>query len=81
MVSDQVKRLELKSPLILSTPQQVGQAETIQKIVSSASIIPAGIYAKATMHTPSHITEDAVSFAKTENADCVIQSAEDQPLV
>jgi alcohol dehydrogenase class IV len=71
-VSEQVKRLELKSPLILSTPQQLSQAEAVHKIVSRASIIPAGIYTMATMHTPSHVTNDAVSFAKTVHADCVI---------
>ena len=69
---NEIKRLGLKSPLFLSTPQQVGQAEDIQKIVIDASITPAGIYTQATMHTPSHITEDAMSFLKTKSADCVV---------
>jgi alcohol dehydrogenase class IV len=68
----EITRLGLKSPLFLSTPQQVSQAEDLQKIVSDASITPAGIYTQATMHTPSHITEDAMSFMKTKNADCVV---------
>ena len=69
---NEINRLGLKSPLFLSTPQQVSQAEEIQKIVSDASITPAGVYTQATMHTPSHITEDALSFVKTKSADCVV---------
>lgn len=69
---DEIKRLGLKSPLLLSTPQQVDQAEQLARIVSAASITPAGTYTKATMHTPSHITEEAMSFIKSKNADCVV---------
>jgi alcohol dehydrogenase class IV len=69
---NEIKRLGLKSPLFLSTPQQISQAEDIQNIVTDASIHSAGIYTKATMHTPSHVTEDAMSFMKTKDADCIV---------
>lgn len=69
---DEIKRLGLKSPLLLATPQQVDQADQLAKIISSASIEPAGTYTNATMHTPSHITEEAMSFLKSKNADCVV---------
>lgn len=68
----ELERLGLKSPLLLSTPQQVGQAEMLAKIVSAASITPAGIYTNATMHTPLNVTEEAMEFVKTKNADCVV---------
>ena len=69
---DEIKRLGLKSPLLLSTPQQISQAEDLAKILTSASIEPAGTYTNATMHTPSHITEEAMSFLHSKSADCVV---------
>lgn len=69
---EEVKRLGFKSPLILSTPQQVSQAEDLAKILTNASIEPAGIYTNATMHTPSHVTEEAMAFIQDKSADCVI---------
>jgi len=69
---DEVKRLGLKAPLFLSTPQQVTQAEVIQELVNKTFIVSAGIYSQATMHTPYHVTEDAMSFMKTKSADCVV---------
>ncbi|KAK5371129.1 hypothetical protein LTR20_007265 [Exophiala xenobiotica] len=69
---EEIKRLGLKSPLLLSTPQQVSQAEDLAKILTSGSIEPAGTYTNATMHTPSHITEEAMSFLKSKSADCVV---------
>ncbi|EHY51963.1 hypothetical protein HRR83_003475 [Exophiala dermatitidis] len=69
---DEIRRLDLKSPLLLSTPQQVSQAEDLAKILKNASIEPAGTYTNATMHTPSHITEEAMSFLRERSADCVV---------
>ena len=69
---DEIKRLGLKSPILLSTPEQVSQAQTLEKILTGASITPAGIYSKATMHTPSHITDDAMSNMSSANADCIV---------
>ncbi len=69
---DEIKRLGLKAPLLLSTSQQADQAEDLAKILSAGSITPAGIYTNATMHTPSHITEAAMSFLDSKSADCVV---------
>src|SRR5271170_5203841 len=68
---DELNRLGLKSPLLLSTPNQIDQAALLAEILSS-SIEPAGTYTNATMHTPSHITEEAMSFMKSKNADCIV---------
>ena len=69
---EEVKRLGLKSPLLLTTPQQVDQGQQLHDILTAASIEPAGTYTNATMHTPSHITEEAMTFLKSKSADCVV---------
>ena len=53
----EVERLGLTRALVLSTPQQVGQAEAIAATLGARS---AGVYANATMHTPVEVTEDAM---------------------
>jgi alcohol dehydrogenase class IV len=68
----ELQRQFLTSPLLLSTPQQVDQASVLAIILENASIKPAGTYSKATMHTPSHITDEALTYAKESKADCVV---------
>ncbi|KAJ9655139.1 hypothetical protein H2198_005914 [Neophaeococcomyces mojaviensis] len=68
----EIQRLGLKSPLLLSTPQQVSQAEALADILGGASIKPAGTYTNATMHTPSQITEEAMEYLQQNAADCVV---------
>ena len=69
---DEVKRQSKSKPLILCTPEQVKHATDVANILDNASIKPAGIYTKATMHTPTHITDDALDHAKECGADCVV---------
>ncbi|PIG82930.1 maleylacetate reductase [Aspergillus arachidicola] len=66
---DEISRLNLKAPLVLSTPQQVRQAEMVKDVLKGKV---AGIFTEATMHTPTHITEKALEYAKSQNADLVI---------
>lgn len=68
-LSEEVARLKLSSPLLLSTPQQVHQAKTLEGLLNGEV---AGIFTEATMHTPSHITEKALEYAKSTKADSVI---------
>jgi len=68
----EIKRQSLTSPLLLSTPQQIDQAEVLAKILENASIKPAGTYTNATMHTPSGITQEALAYATETKADCVV---------
>jgi alcohol dehydrogenase class IV len=68
----ELQRLNLSSPLLLSTAQQVSQAGDLEKILKDASITPAGTYSNATMHTPSNITEEAMEFLKSKSADSVV---------
>jgi alcohol dehydrogenase class IV len=68
----ELQRLSLSTPLLLTTPQQVDQGEQLARILKDASITPAGTYNNATMHTPSHITEEAMTYLKSKSADCVV---------
>lgn len=68
----EIQRLKLKSPLLLSTPQQTSQVEDLAKILEHASIKIAGTYKNATMHTPSHITQEAMAYLTENAADCVV---------
>lgn len=69
---DELQKLGFAKPLLLCTPQQIDQAKMLQDIIEKASVLVAGTYAKATMHTPTNVTEDAMSFVATVSADCVI---------
>ena len=69
---DEVKRLNKSKPLLLSTPQQADQVKALEPILKNGSITPAGLFSDATMHTPTHITEQALQYTKDSGADCVI---------
>ncbi|EAS29251.3 maleylacetate reductase [Coccidioides immitis RS] len=66
---DEIARLNLSSPLLLSTPQQVQQADDLKDLLKGNV---AGVFTEATMHTPTHVTEKALEYAKAQNADSVI---------
>jgi alcohol dehydrogenase class IV len=68
-LSAEVARQNLSAPLLLSTPQQVTQASQLKDLLDGKV---AGIFTEAIMHTPSAITEKALSYAKSTNADSVI---------
>lgn len=66
---EEIARLQVKAPLVLSTPQQVSEAERVKDVLKGQV---AGIFNKATMHTPMHITEKALEYSKSQCADSVI---------
>ncbi|KAJ5895048.1 hypothetical protein N7495_006739 [Penicillium taxi] len=66
---EEIARLQLKAPLVLSTPQQVSHAETVKDVLKGQV---AGIFGEATMHTPTNITDKALEYAKAQGADSVI---------
>jgi alcohol dehydrogenase class IV len=66
---DEIARLNLKAPLVLSTPQQVGHAEAVKSVLKGQV---AGIFSEAMMHTPTHITDKAVEYARAQGADLVV---------
>ena len=68
-VPSMLQKINAKAVLILSTPEQVSSAETVKKIIGAAGV---AIFGEATMHTPTHITDKAVSVAKEKNVDGII---------
>lgn len=65
----ELERLGLSAPLLLSTPEQVGQAEDLREVLQGKV---AGRFSEATMHTPTHVTDKALEYAKAQKADCVV---------
>ncbi len=65
----EMERLGLKRALVLSTPQQQADAQRLAGMLGGKS---AGTYAKATMHTPLDITEEAMQLAQSLKIDCTI---------
>ena len=69
---DEVKRLNKSKPLLLSTPQQADQIKALEPILEGGSIKSVGQYFNATMHTPAHVTDEALEYASKSGADCLI---------
>lgn len=65
----ELERQNLKAPLILSTPEQVSQANDLKSILNNKV---AGVFNNATMHTPTNVTDEAVKYATAQGADCVV---------
>ena len=68
-LAEEVARQKLSRPLLLSTPQQVDHLTQLKNLLNGKE---AGVCSEATMHTPSHITDKALTHAKYVNADSVI---------
>ncbi|GAA5991971.1 hypothetical protein JCM10908_000676 [Rhodotorula pacifica] len=68
-VADEVKRLGCKRALVLTTPQQVEAGEKIRSFLGDLAV---GLYSNATMHTPIHVTQEALAKAKELNVDCCV---------
>ncbi|KAK4555150.1 hypothetical protein LTR86_007916 [Recurvomyces mirabilis] len=69
---EEVKRLGKSKPLLLSTPQQKEQVQALEPILKDAGITSVGLFSEATMHTPTHITNQALDYTQSVSADCVI---------
>lgn len=72
----ELARLSLKRPLVLSTPEQKSHADKVEELLLSSKgefkFESAGQYNNATMHTPMHVTEEAMKIVKEKGVDCVI---------
>lgn len=62
----EVERLGLRRVIVLSTPQQEDLAETLSAQIGEASV---GVFARATMHTPVGVTEQAMRVMVDRQAD------------
>lgn len=65
----EIERLGCARALILSTPPQSSSALDLAAVLKGLS---AGVFCKATMHTPVSVTEEAVCHAREVDADCVV---------
>lgn len=68
----ELKRLNVTSPLLLSTPRGIKQTDELTAILKDASITPAGAFNKAVMHTPTSVTSEAEQFLASKSADSVV---------
>ncbi|GAA5995120.1 maleylacetate reductase [Rhodotorula paludigena] len=68
-VAQEVKKLGCSRALVLTTPQQVDAGEKVKADLGDLAV---GIYSNATMHTPVHVTLEALSKAKELNVDCCV---------
>jgi maleylacetate reductase len=65
----EIDRLGAKRALVLSTP---GRSESVRAVAESLGPALAGTYAKAVMHVPVEVAEDARRVARELGADCCI---------
>jgi maleylacetate reductase len=68
-LAEWIDRLGCRRALLLSTPGQAGKAEALAATLDGRA---AGIFARATMHTPVDVTEAAVAAAADVRADCLV---------
>jgi maleylacetate reductase len=65
----EIGRLGAKRALVLSTPEQ---AKAASDLAASLGARAAGVFTRATMHTPTDITEQAMQDVKASGADCTV---------
>lgn len=65
----EVERLGLQRVLVLATPAQREQAEALSARIGARSV---GVYARATMHTPVDVTEDAMGVVASLSVDGLV---------
>jgi maleylacetate reductase len=68
-LGNEADRLGAKRLLVLSTPEQLGQAEEIARHLGNRV---AGIYSNATMHTPVEVTSDAMGVVEGLRVDALV---------
>ncbi|MEM1375751.1 MAG: maleylacetate reductase [Pseudomonadota bacterium] len=68
-IGAEVERLGCRRSLILSTPPQ---ADTALEVAGDVGERAAGVFTKATMHTPIQVTDEAVDYVAEIDADCII---------
>ncbi|KAI5207153.1 maleylacetate reductase [Aureobasidium subglaciale] len=66
---DEVDALGVSRCLVLCTRQQIFDAKKLTDLLGDRAI---GTFDNATMHTPVHVTEEALEMAKTQKADSVV---------
>ncbi|MDG1376145.1 MAG: maleylacetate reductase [Yoonia sp.] len=68
-IAAEVQRLGGTRALVLATPQQSNEALAIAEQLGALAV---GVFCKAEMHTPVHVTEAAMVHVAETKADCLI---------
>lgn len=68
-LADEVRELGCHRALVLSTPEQAGQA---REVLAQLGELGAGLFAEARMHTPVEITDAAMRHLEELEADCTV---------
>jgi len=68
-INEEVRRLGVSRALVLSTSQQ---SDAALEIAEHLGPLAAGVFCKAAMHTPVHVTETAMEHVAQTQADCVV---------
>jgi alcohol dehydrogenase class IV len=68
-VAEEVRALGCSRALILSTPQQIDAADRLAAQLGDLSV---GVFGEAAMHTPVHITDQALEVVRRTEADCTV---------
>src|ERR1700745_3366379 len=68
-VAEEVRLLDCRRALVLSTPQQEVQANDLAGRLGQLCV---GTFTQAAMHTPVAITEQALAVARERQADCTV---------
>lgn len=68
-LSEELELLGCSRALVLATPQQQQQAQDVLKQLGDKGI---DVYARAAMHTPVDITEDALQRVQSLDVDCTV---------
>src|SRR5689334_10276421 len=65
---EEMARQGLRSPVILTTPQQIDQGALVQHILGGVGTS----FTEATMHTPTSVTDKAVAHVTSVHADSIV---------
>lgn len=68
-LAEEIGRLGAKRVLVITTPQQRSEGE---RLAGELQAFGACLYARATMHTPVGVTEDALAFVGKSGVDCLV---------
>ncbi|KAJ7237278.1 iron-containing alcohol dehydrogenase [Mycena haematopus] len=68
-VGPEIRRLGCSKALVLTGSSHFQKGEALRAQLGDLSV---GMYSRATMHTPTNITDAAVELAQTLGADCIV---------
>ncbi len=68
-LGDEIRRLGGQRALVLSTPQQEGQARALAE---QLGVLAVGVFAHAAMHTPIDVTTKGMNAFNSLQADCLV---------